>query len=110
MFAEYYLFNPGAWVSLGIVFISILTSWALNYSAPKVRVFGTLLAALGSRLSALGSRLSDDGSLVLLFCHKLGGARESQTKSDAHGFGKARLIVDTVYYCLSGGSVSFTCG
>lgn len=47
MLAEYYSFNPGAWVSLGIVLISILTSWALNYSAPKVRVFGTLLAALG---------------------------------------------------------------
>ena len=52
MFAEYYLFNPGAWVSLGIVFISILTSWALNYSAPKVRVFGTLFAALGCLMIA----------------------------------------------------------
>jgi len=52
MLAEYYSFNPGAWVSLGIVLISILTSWALNYSAPKVRVFGTLLAALGCLIMA----------------------------------------------------------
>ena len=52
MLAEYYSFNPGAWVSLGIVLISILTSWALNYSAPKVRVFGTLLAALGCLMMA----------------------------------------------------------
>ena len=44
---NYYLVNPGAWVSMGIVFLSVFTSWALNFSAPKVRVFGTLLAALG---------------------------------------------------------------
>ena len=39
--------NPGSWVALAIVLTSILTAWALNYSAPKVRVFGTCLAALG---------------------------------------------------------------
>ena len=44
---NYYLVNPGAWVSIGIVFLSVFTSWALNFSAPKVRVFGSLLAALG---------------------------------------------------------------
>ena len=44
---NYYLINPGAWISICIVFLSVLTSWALNYSAPKVRVFGTLLASLG---------------------------------------------------------------
>ena len=44
---NYYLVNPGAWVSIGIVFLSVFTSWALNFSASKVRVFGTLLAALG---------------------------------------------------------------
>ncbi|MEG9862599.1 MAG: cytochrome b [Parvularculales bacterium] len=45
--SEQYPTNLGSWVSIAIVFISILTAWALNYSAPKVRVFGTLLAALG---------------------------------------------------------------
>ena len=44
---SYYSVNPGAWVSIGIVFLSVFISWALNLSAPKVRVFGTLLAALG---------------------------------------------------------------
>ena len=44
---SYYSLNPGAWVSIGIVFLSVFISWALNFSAPKVRVFGTLLAALG---------------------------------------------------------------
>lgn len=39
--------NSGSWVALAIILTSILTAWALNYSAPKVRVFGTLLAALG---------------------------------------------------------------
>ena len=43
----YYSVNPGAWVSIGIVFLSVFISWVLNFSAPKVRVFGTLLAALG---------------------------------------------------------------
>ena len=44
---NYYSINPGAWVSIGIVLLSVFISWALNFSAPKVRVFGTLLAALG---------------------------------------------------------------
>ena len=44
---SYYSVNPGAWISIGIVFLSVFISWALNFSAPKVRVFGTLLAALG---------------------------------------------------------------
>ena len=47
-----YSTNPGAWVSMGIVFLSVLTSWALNYSASRVRVFGTILAALGCLLIA----------------------------------------------------------
>ncbi len=37
----------GGWFALAIILASILTAWALNYSAPKVRVFGTVLAALG---------------------------------------------------------------
>ena len=44
---NYYSINPGAWVSIGIVFLSVFISWALNFSAPKVRVFGTLLASFG---------------------------------------------------------------
>ena len=47
-----YSTNPGAWVSMGIVFLSVLTSWALNYSASRVRVFGTILAAVGCLLMA----------------------------------------------------------
>ena len=47
-----YSTNPGAWVSMGIVFLSVLTSWALNYSASRVRVFGTVLAAVGCLLIA----------------------------------------------------------
>ena len=47
MLSDIYLINPGAWISMGIVFTSVIGSWALNYSAPKVRVFGTLLASLG---------------------------------------------------------------
>ena len=42
-----YASNPGAWVSIGIVFLSVLTSWALNFTSPNVRVFGTVLAAIG---------------------------------------------------------------
>ena len=44
---SYYSLNPGSWVSICILFLSVFTSWALNFSAPKVRAFGTLLAALG---------------------------------------------------------------
>ena len=47
-----YSTNPAAWVSMGIFFLSVLTSWALNYSASRVRVFGTILAALGCLLLA----------------------------------------------------------
>jgi len=34
-------------IALAIVLTSVLTAWAINYSAPKVRTFGTVLAALG---------------------------------------------------------------
>ena len=44
---SYYSVNPGAWVSIGIVFLSVFISWALNFSAHKVRVFGTLLDSFG---------------------------------------------------------------
>ena len=47
-----YATNPGAWVSMGIVILSVLTSWALNYSSPHVRVFGTVLAGLGCLIVA----------------------------------------------------------
>jgi len=36
-----------SWLALAIVLTSIVTAWAINYGAPKVRVFGTVLAALG---------------------------------------------------------------
>ena len=39
--------NIDSWIALAIVITSILTAWTMNYSAPRVRVFGTLLAALG---------------------------------------------------------------
>ena len=39
--------NIESWVALGILVTSVLTAWLMNYSAPKVRVFGTTLAALG---------------------------------------------------------------
>ena len=39
--------NIDSWIALAIVITSVITAWAINYSAPKVRVFGTLLAALG---------------------------------------------------------------
>lgn len=37
----------GGWIALTIIVASVLTAWTLNYGAPKVRAFGTLLAALG---------------------------------------------------------------
>ena len=61
--------NPGSWVALAIVLTSILTAWALNYSAPKVRVFGTCLAALG----CFAVRC-----LVSLFCCELWVIRKSK--------------------------------
>ena len=39
--------GTSSWMALGIILTSFLCAWALNYSAPKVRVFGTLLAAIG---------------------------------------------------------------
>jgi cytochrome b561 len=36
-----------SWIALAIVVASVLTAWTMNYRAPKVRAFGTLLAALG---------------------------------------------------------------
>jgi cytochrome b561 len=39
--------TDGAWIAFAMVAASVLTAWLLNYSAPKVRAFGTLLAALG---------------------------------------------------------------
>lgn len=40
-------YPSGGWIALAMITTSVLTAWALNYRAPKVRVFGTLLAALG---------------------------------------------------------------
>jgi cytochrome b561 len=39
--------NIDSWITFVILATSFLTAWALNYRAPKVRVFGTLLAAFG---------------------------------------------------------------
>lgn len=39
--------NIESWTALAILFISIATAWTLNYRAPKVRGFGTILAAFG---------------------------------------------------------------
>jgi cytochrome b561 len=39
--------GDGSWIALLIVISSVLTAWLMNYSAPRVRAFGTLLAALG---------------------------------------------------------------
>ena len=38
---------PGGLVAFAIVLLSILTAWAMNYTNPKIRVFGTILAAIG---------------------------------------------------------------
>lgn len=37
----------GSWFALGIIITAALTAWLMNSSAPKMRAFGTLLAALG---------------------------------------------------------------
>ena len=42
-----YIEDIGSWVATAVVLISILISWAMNYSNPRIRVFGTFLAALG---------------------------------------------------------------
>jgi cytochrome b561 len=39
--------NFESWVALSIIIMSVLTAWFLNHNAPKVRVFGTILAASG---------------------------------------------------------------
>lgn len=39
--------NLESWVALSIIITSVLTAWFLNHNAPKVRVFGTVLAASG---------------------------------------------------------------
>ena len=39
--------NLESWVALSILITSALTAWFLNHNAPKVRVFGTVLAASG---------------------------------------------------------------
>jgi cytochrome b561 len=39
--------NTESWVALSILITSVLTAWFLNHSAPKIRVFGTILAASG---------------------------------------------------------------
>ena len=39
--------NLDSWVALAIVLGSLITAWAISFSAPAVRVFGTLLAASG---------------------------------------------------------------
>lgn len=38
---------PGGLVAFVIVLLSILTAWAMNYTNPRIRVFGTILAAIG---------------------------------------------------------------
>jgi len=42
-----YIENTGSWVAASIVLSSILISWTMNYTNPRIRVFGTCLAALG---------------------------------------------------------------
>ena len=39
--------NLESWIALSIIITSVLTAWFLNHNAPKVRVFGTVLAASG---------------------------------------------------------------
>ena len=36
-----------SWIALLILVSSVLTAWCMNYSAPRVRAFGTALAASG---------------------------------------------------------------
>src|SRR6056300_1027996 len=42
-----YIENTGSWVAASIVLSSILISWTMNYTNPRIRVFGTCLAVLG---------------------------------------------------------------
>jgi cytochrome b561 len=39
--------NLESWIAVGILLTSVVTAWFLNHAAPKVRVFGSLLAASG---------------------------------------------------------------
>ncbi len=39
--------NLDSWIALTIIVSSIATAWFMNYSAPRVRVIGTVLAASG---------------------------------------------------------------
>ena len=39
--------SSGGWYALAIILAAVLAAWALNHRAPKVRAFGTLLAAGG---------------------------------------------------------------
>lgn len=39
--------NFESWVALAILVTSVLTAWVMNHTAPRVRVFGTFLAASG---------------------------------------------------------------
>ena len=39
--------NIDSWIALAIVLTSAISAWAIKDSAPRVRVFGTLLAASG---------------------------------------------------------------
>jgi cytochrome b561 len=39
--------NGESWIALAIIISSVLTSWFMNYRTPRVRAFGTLLAAMG---------------------------------------------------------------
>ena len=39
--------NVDSWIALAIVVTSMVTAWSMNYSASKVRVIGTVLAASG---------------------------------------------------------------
>ena len=39
--------NVDSWIALAIVVTSVITAWSMNYSAPRVRVIGTVLAASG---------------------------------------------------------------
>lgn len=39
--------NMDSWVALAIVVSSLVTAWTISFSAPGVRVFGTILAASG---------------------------------------------------------------
>ena len=39
--------NLESWIALTILVASVVTAWFLNHQAPKIRVFGTLLAASG---------------------------------------------------------------